>query len=466
MNEEMTCLSSDGGISPRCRWLAAAVMIGSLHAGGGALAGPRADDLAFAKNEYVLRSPAFRPEARAQAVSFIDEAAQSADEMSPEQFLLCMFRVAAFADNGHDALNAGDDAWFPDARLPLRMLWFRDNWVIARADEAHADLAGALVLRIEHRSSAEVFRTARSLFGGTDGYRRWNAEPLLENAGVLHALGLAEKPDRLRLELVLADGRHVTRTLRFVKKSDVPKGQEAQRIWSPAPWPGEREHGWARVNPEPTPLYLREGERSFRVARLGELDSVYLQMRTHLDAPGEPVAGFEHQADDAINHFHPRNLIVDLRFDSGGNTDLTRAWQRSLPARVPGLIYVVVGPYTFSAGIVAAAAFKHDAPDRVRIVGEAVGDRLSWWSEGTDVCARNSKYCFHRTSGLWDLVRGCAGRPGCYGDKYDAQVGSLNPDLHAPLTAKAFLAGRDPAMEAISRDIGAGLDSKGRAAVQ
>ncbi len=40
-------------------------------------------------------------------------------------------------------------------------------------------------------------------------------------------------------------------------------------------------------------------------------------------------------------------------------------------------------PYTFSAGIVAAAAVKHDGQQRTRIVDEGVGDRLPWWSEVT-----------------------------------------------------------------------------------
>ena len=442
-------------------------MLGCLHLGESALAGPNAEDLALAKTEYVLKSPIFRtPEAREQAISFIDKATESADEMSPEQFLLCMLRVAAFADNGHDVVNIGDDAWFPNARVPIRMLWFRDNWVIARADSANRDLVGALVLRVEHKSSAEIFREARNLFGGTDPYRHWNAEPLLENAGVLHALGLALKPDRLTFDVRLVDGRRVTRTLRFVRKSELPPGQAPQRVWSPAPWPQEREHGWTAVNPEPTPLYLQQGETNFRVIQLPELDSVYLQMRTHFDAPEETIAGFEHQADEAISRSHPGNLIVDLRFDSGGDTDLTREWQQTLPPRIPGRIYVVVGPYTFSAGIVAAAAFKHDARDRARIVGEDVGDRLSWWSEGNDVCTRNSKYCLHRTTGLWDLVHGCAGQSECYGDAYHAQVASLKPDLYAPLTARTFLAGRDPAMEAIKRDIDRTLGSGRKAAVQ
>jgi len=75
--------------------LVGAAMLGCLHLGESALAGPNVEDLALAKTEYVLKSPIFRtPEARERAISFIDKATESADEMSPEQFLLCMLRVA------------------------------------------------------------------------------------------------------------------------------------------------------------------------------------------------------------------------------------------------------------------------------------------------------------------------------------------------------------------------------------
>ena len=201
------------------------------------------------------------------------------------------------------------------------------------------------------------------------------------------------------------------------------------------------------------------------MVRVPELNALFLQMRVHFDMDGETVADFRRRVDEEIDAYHPRNLIVDLRFDTGGDTDLTRDWQRTLPTRVPGRLYVLVSGHTFSAGIVAAAAFRHDAHARVRIVGEAVGDRLRWWSEGDNVCMPNSHYCLHLTTGLWDLVRGCAEHPACYGDKYDAQVADLVPDLDAPITAGSWLSGRDPGMEAIEHELRAAQGAGGQSPV-
>ena len=84
------------------------------------------------------------------------------------------------------------------------------------------------------------------------------------------------------------------------------------------------------------------------------------------------------------------------------------------------------------------------------MVGEDIGDRLRFWSEGESVCLPSSGLCVRRTDGLWDLEKGCNGEPHCYGDQFGAAVGSLKAEIPAPLTAAAYLSGRDPGLEAVT----------------
>jgi hypothetical protein len=418
-----------------------------------ALSRTRRADLEIARTAYVERSRAFTNANRLRALRFIDRAEQSADSMSAEEFLLTILQIPAFADNGHDVLNDDDGAWYPQARLPLRMIWFPEGWVVARAAPAVNDLLGAKVMRIEGLSPAALLARLRPMWGGPDNYRRWNLEWIIESAGLLHALGLAERPDRLRLDLELGDGRRAERSIAFVPRTSVPQGGDPVRLWSAELWPGEAEKGWRSAPSRPQPLYLQEGAKFLRVALLPELDALYVQFRAHYDSPDERIADLMHSVDTAIAEHHPRHLMVDLRFDIGGNTELTRDWLRSLPARIPERIYVLVGHYTFSAGIVAAAALKHDGTARVRIVGENLADRLVFWSEGENVCLPSSHYCLRATTGLWDLKDGCGGQVGCYSDQYQVIVGTLRPDLPAPITIAAWLAGRDPGLDAVRRDL-------------
>jgi hypothetical protein len=387
---------------------------------------------------------------RQRAVAFIRHVQAGRRAASREQFLLTAMRIAAFADNAHDQVDFGA-GWRPASRLPLHLIWFADAMLIARAAPEHEDLLGARIERIEGLRPSELAERLRPYCGGTAAYLRWNRTWVIESAGLLHALGIARSPDRLRLTLVLVDGRRVERSVSFVPRSEVPLAPPP-RLWSARPTDAEQGRGWHSVHFDlGEPLYLQQPDEPFRMLPMPEAQALYVQFRANstADAMGVPIAPFVERVRQALENEAPHNLILDLRFDIGGDIDQTRELARVMAASVPGRIYVLIGPYTFSAGIVFAAAVKHDARERAVVVGDEVGDRLQWWSEAEHACMPNSAYCFHASSGYWDLQHGCSGKPGCYGDAYEARVQSLRPDIRAPLTAADWVAGRDAGMQAL-----------------
>ena len=97
--------------------------------------------------------------------------------------------------------------------------------------------------------------------------------------------------------------------------------------------------------------------------------------------------------------------MLDLRYDGGGDYTLTSAFAHALPklVRAPGRIALITGPDEFSAGITTAAFVKDAGGARVTIVGEPVGDRLSFWSEGGHGCLPHAQAVLqlrHRPSPL------------------------------------------------------------------
>jgi hypothetical protein len=94
----------------------------------------------------------------------------------------------------------------------------------------------------------------------------------------------------------------------------------------------------------------------------------------------------------------------------------------------------------------------------VTVAGDTIGDRLHFWSEGDSIDLPNSHYSFRYTDGQFNLKDGCTGEPGCMDDRYpiiNVNFAPLEPTLRAPLTAAAYFARRDPAMEAVAADIAA-----------
>lgn len=415
-------------------------------------------DLDQLQLHYVLASPSFDARARERAVRLISRLTFDGGALQPLPFLLSVAKVAALADNGHDMAFAMGTGWRAKTRLPLRVIWFADGLTIARSADEYHDLTGAKILTIDGKDASRIMERLRPYQGGTDEYRRWALTWALTSPEVLHAMGIAKYPDEVVLRLRLRDGRTVERTIAAVLVSELPKPAREQALWYPSPLPGETELHWA-VATSAAPLYLQEPEEWFRSSDLPVLDALYVQFRSNMDEGGSRIEPFVARVTERLRTAPPHNLILDLRFDTGGDNTKNRDLMGEIARRVPGKIYVITSNYTFSAGIASAAALKHDGGKRVVIVGSAVGDRLHWWSEHRDMlCLQNSQVCVSPNHGLWDIERGCKGNPHCYGDQFNLNVGSLTPSLHAPVTSADWLEGRDPAMEAIAQNLRASSD--------
>lgn len=412
------------------------------------------EDLQVVRTEYLQKEMAYTPATRAMAEALLDKLATKAGAMSDVEFAVGLAEVGALADNGHSGLRLRDPRALPQARLPLRLLWMPDGLIVVRAAGPAKDLAGARVLRIEGRSPETVFAGAKVLYGGRAVQRERYINDWIESRGVLQALGLAKSADEVAMTFKLPGGRVIDRTVPMLPVAQFGDFADLSRVWSPEPAPKEK--GWTPAIPvDREPLYLRDADTPFRVLPLKDSNALYIQFRSNEDEDGFPIAKFLDAVRQQIASGHPRDLVVDLRMDEGGNLLTTLDFMRGLAKSVPGRTYLLTGGYTFSAGIISAAALKQGGGERVIIVGDKVGDRPHFWSEGAFVKLPNSHLWFRYTDGQFNLKSGCTGEPGCMDDRYPINVNfaPLDPDISAPFTAAAYLAGRDPALEAVTADI-------------
>jgi len=120
---------------------------------------------------------------------------------------------------------------------------------------------------------------------------------------------------------------------------------------------------------------------------------------------------------------------------------------------------VLIGPATFSAGISTAAFVKHAGQGHVVILGEAVGDRLQFYSEGGWACLPHYPLCVAYETGKHDYQHACTQWEVCFWLNYfiQYQVASLDPDEVIPLSFEKWRAGVDPVVDralSLARDNG------------
>jgi hypothetical protein len=296
----------------------------------------------------------------------------------------------------------------------------------------------------------------RTYYGGPPARQDVMAPGLIVNGGMLAAAGLDDTPGGVTMRLRLLDGGEIERDIAFAPRRDGPSAWWPSRWLSPLPLPGDDAPAATAISADHLPLYLRDPDVFNRAVPLPELDAVYLELKSN-EAERDARA-FADRAEAVLDAVRPTNIIVDLRFNKGGDMSITGRFFERLPRRLPanGRLFVIVGGYTFSAGMASAAIALNAAGDRATLVGEDVGDTLRFWSEGESICAPHSRNCVRYTTGLFDLAQGCQGQDRCHSEnrRFNLVVGSLRPTLYAPTTWADYLAKRDPAMDAIRAALG------------
>jgi hypothetical protein len=406
------------------------------------------EDLDVFHREFFAADRAYSPAARTRAEAMLADLAGTLETTTRAQFELTLAKAVALADNGHTTSFGGPRARRFN-RVPVRLTPFGEQFHVLWARPAHADLLGARLIGIGARPIAELRDSARTLTGGTPAWRDRSASFFLESPEQLAAAGLLETGDAAGYVFETLAGDTVER--RFVAEPPAARRADAgARRWLFA---ADETTEWRSLQSAGSvPWSFQDGSVPFRWTMLPELDAAIVDLRQNHDAPDLPIRRVVRAFADSIRDAAPRHLVLDMRLNGGGDLNTTRDFMRGLPDLVPGHIFVLMSPWTFSAAISSIGYLEQTAPERVTLVGEGPGDRLEFFAEGGVVRLPNSGVVLLPATERHDYRTGCRDKPDCHGSvvRHPIAVPSLTADLPAPWTIAAYAAGRDPAMEAVA----------------
>lgn len=415
----------------------------------------RRADLVQFRAEFFERDRAYAPAARQQAERKLAALEAGAAEVDDTRFALELAQIVALADNGH-SWSYGGPRLARSNRVEVRLAPFGGDFVVLRSRGADADLLGARLIAIDGVPLARLREAAHTLTGGLPAWRDLQAPLLLESPQQLHALGLAKAPDAAVYRFATADGRSVERRLVGGPPNPGRPQADAHRLLLPEVTPEQIDgvdSGWRALLPlSRAPWSLRDAERPLRWRAAPEIDALIVDMRRTYSSERAKLPEFFDAVRAAVQQHKPRHLVLDLRLNGGGDLTQARDFAESLPTLVSGTVFVLTSPATFSAAISVTGYLKQAAPQRVRIVGEAVGDRLEFFAEGRAITLANSGQVVLPATERHDYRNGCRAFTDCHAPvvRRPIAVPSLAPDIAAPWTADAYRCGQDPAMEAVA----------------
>lgn len=392
-----------------------------------------------AMRTYVERNRAYPPAARAEALRQLELLPGLA--ATPARFELEAAHIAALADNGHSVLLPPQ---WPSRyrRSPVHFGLFSDGLLVVSAPADRRQLVGRRVLRINGRDWREIRSAYARYQGGLPGFRDQFVPLFMETPALLAAAGFGSDPDRLAITLEAPERAETV----IVQAALTPYRDEAAFTGESPLIDGAR-----LLSPNRVPLYLQDPGPLFRLAFPVELDGAYIQLNA---IRGLGIQQFFEQTLVELRRRRPHNIVVDLRFNMGGDLNIARDFMQALPGIVPGRIYAITSGRTFSAAISSLGYLKQAAGDRLTIVGEPIGDRLEFWAEGDIVMLPGLGAFVLYASERHNYMTGCP-EPDCHSAirEHPIRVRSLQPDLPVGLSWAQYSEGRDPAMAAILADI-------------
>ncbi len=393
-------------------------------------------DLVFLVREIERR--AYNPflfVTREQFQSAVADLDRSIPDTSDAGIIVAMQRLITLLGDGHARLRAPRDRADLQRAAPVQFYLFEEGLFVTAASEQHAGLVGCRVDAIGETPVAQVVDAVTPLLPRDNGNEQWIKEtlpPRLRELATLHALGLT--PDEDHLPLLVTDQTGEQHSVRVesdpdLRASELREAFPAPEGWTFLPDTLQTERPWYLTNPDLAYWFRHDPGNHL----------VYMQFNSVRNAPGEPFADFCARLFRLLEDLPGVRLIIDIRWNSGGNTLLTHQLLYKIigSPRVNqrGQLFVIIGRRTFSAAQNFTSML--DRHTNAILVGEPTGSSPTFIGESVDFELPYSRVQANISDLRW---------VGTWPDDYRTWIA---PSLYAPPTFAAFSENRDPAMEAI-----------------
>ena len=419
------------------------------------IAEARKQDLDYLLMFFELEK-SFTKETLALAERYYQQLFENASELDDAEFELAVAKIVAAANNAHTKIREYDRTPKYN-RLPIRGHWFADGYFIIRAYQGFEKHLGKKIIAIDDVPMFEVLQKLRPYVGGTDETFNKYLPYLIESPELLHAANITNNKDEIHIKFD-SNGHSSQATIKASKDYSKDHIARSHLLLSPRVYKVSQPEWKSAINESlELPLYLQQPLESFQTKSLKDINAFYVQFLSNNDSRTESISDFCDKAMSDFKQSNKRFLIIDHRFNAGGNMLKTKDCMKKFPSLVSedGHIFLITSNITFSAGIYSSAYISQFGGDKVSIVGSQIGDSLVLWGEDNLMVLPNSKIQIKFSTGKHDLTNGCSDWNTCFWltMNSDIRVKSLNPDILTPLYYSDYIENIDPAMTAIKKQI-------------
>ncbi len=347
------------------------------------------------------------------------------------QILIEMMKLMRKLGDGHTGVLGRLQHAESAQSLPLQFYFFKEGLFIVASDPKYKNVLGAQVLRFGDRTVADVVRALDPLIQRDNDTWPSQVGPYhMRNIALLNGLGLVPETSKVSLAIRDTDGKE-----RVVL---VPADGENPNIWNnfPKTW-----ITYSETLSTPLPLYLKNRSAAYWFELMPENKLLYFQYNGVRNQGQESLAQFTDRLSKFIAANDIEKLVIDMRWNNGGNTFLSQPLLYSLirneKINQRGKLFVIIGRRTFSAAQNTVSFFERHT--NAIFVGEPPGSSPNFIGEETIFTLPYSKVLANVSDLYWQSAW-----------PMDYRTWTA-PQVYTPPTFAMFRTNRDPAMEAILR---------------
>ena len=326
--------------------------------------------------------PSFRGIGRADIDRHINEARDNALANAKDEFLLSLMCLLALPGNGHTRL-------IPNTAIsvfPLRFVTIGTAVRLLDAAPGFAGEVGGELISINGVTIREIEVAAKRFLAGTRQRKRVIGPILFAWPSALLRLGVYSGGDTIEYRIRNETGRISELVL-----------DTTGRVPGSAFYP-RNEHGKADASWSP---------KSFlEIKDFGE-PGLLLVLPSFFD-PGETsLSSAVSDAADLVRSRPDTPLLVDVRGNTGGNFLLTMPLIDAISEGAEDRkVRLLVDKFAFSAAVVFVAILKHRLGARLKLIGEEMGDGLTFFAEGGTIGLSSSSAVVRHSSAFHDWAGG------------------------------------------------------------
>lgn len=370
------------------------------------------EDIKFFKQELPKRHKnLFSIITKEQFNDLTDQLISKIDQLSNKQIFVELNKIIASIGDAHTSINIWDGYSYP-----LQFWIFNGNVYVVNTDTSLKEMMFSQVLKIDGIDIDIVIEQLTSLISHEN--ESWVLAMLpgyLQSPVYMYGLGII-KNENEAVFTVRKDGEvqdFTVSAFKYGKSADF-------------------------VNKKTEDVLVGKYDKYYRYEYLPVHKALYFEYNVCADMADQKFEDFNKEIFGTIEGNGVEKVIIDLRNNSGGNSEILNPFTKHLKSYIVKnanvKVYILVGRKTFSSGMFAIYRVKESAPEAIT-VGEATGGALDCYGEVKSINLPNSQILINYSTKYFEFSKN-------FSYKNDGN-GTFLPNISIQPTIEDYKSGTD-----------------------